>query len=70
LRLRLLAIWRNGGNMNERSEQQLMNVEVAMHVVEAMVASFLADTSALNESEQAILSDAWGAIKSKLETNR
>ena len=55
--------------MNERSEQQLMNVEVAMHVVEAMVASFLADTSALNESEQAILSDAWGAIKSKLETN-
>ena len=48
--------------MNERSEQQLMNVEVAMHVVEAMVASFLSDTSALNESEH--------AIKSKLETNR
>jgi len=41
--------------MNERSEQQLMNVEVAMHVVEAMVASFLADTSALNRQSSPTL---------------
>jgi|TARA_R110000803_G_scaffold163303_2_gene226912 hypothetical protein len=53
--------------MSEHHEEQWMNMEIAMHVVDAMVRSLLSDTSALNESEQDILSNAWHTIQYKVE---
>lgn len=55
------------GHMSEHHEEQWMNMEIAMHVVDAMVRSLLSDTSALNESEQDILSNAWHTIQYKVE---
>tara|TARA_R100001369_G_scaffold32857_1_gene57823 strand:- start:283 stop:453 length:171 start_codon:yes stop_codon:yes gene_type:complete len=53
--------------MNERKEEQWMSVEIAMHIIDAMVDSLASNTSALNQSERDILLSAWTTIKYKMD---